>query len=490
MLEKSPQSAASDILPGKSAAATAEPARFGLAARILLLTIAFVMVAEVAIYIPSIANFRNAWLRDRLAAATTAALVFDAASTDMIPAELRNRILHSVGAQVIVIKSKARHRLLAVSDMPRQVDETYDLRNPSPWEAIAAAFRCLTAPPGRTLTVLGDSPMGAGMLEITLEETPLKKAMRHYSIDILKLSLLISLIVAGLGVAAIHLLVLRPVRRLTSSILAFGENPEDATRIIKASGRRDEIGRAEAALAAMQGALVRELAQKKHLAALGLAVAKINHDLRNMLGSAQLFSDRLTGLSDPLAQRLAPKLVGTLDRAIAFCQATLAYGRAVEAPPKLSRFALKPVVADVADTAAPAEISSVTIENKVPDDLEVTADPEQMFRVLMNLCRNAVEAIEGMDKSIDPPGKVSIEARAEPGRVMIDVTDTGPGIPPHLRAGLFEAFHGSTRAGGTGLGLAIAADLVRAHGGSVNLVDVVRGATFRIVLPEHPGAPV
>ncbi len=84
----------------------------------------------------------------------------------------------------------------------------------------------------------------------------------------------------------------------------------------------------------MQDTLVRELTQKKHLAALGLAVAKINHDLRNMLASAQLLSDRLANVTDPLAQRLAPKLVATLDRAIRFCQATLTYGRATDEAPK------------------------------------------------------------------------------------------------------------------------------------------------------------
>jgi len=462
------------------------PVRIGLATRILLLTACFVMIAEAAIYIPSIANFRNNWLRDRLAAARTAALVFEAAPIDMVPEDLRQHILDSVGTKIIVLTKNKTRRLLAVSDMPPKVDETYDLRDPSDWVSIMAAFRCLVAPPGRMLSVLGNAPMGGGMLEITLDETPLVGAMRAYSIDIVWTSLVMSAIVAGLAFAAIHLMVLRPVRRLTSSIVAFGENPEDATRIVTPSGRSDEIGRAERALKMMQSALVRELGQKKHLAALGLAVAKINHDLRNMLSSAQLVSDRLTSLPDPLVQRLAPKLVVTLDRAIAFCQATLAYGRAAEPPPRPRRFALEPVVADVADSVSPAA-PGVTIENLVAPGLEIVADPDHLFRVLMNLCRNAAEALAGAGAAPGHQPKVTISARRETAiEIVIEVADTGPGISPVLRPRLFEAFSGTTRAGGSGLGLAIAADLVRAHGGTITLLDTSPGATFRITLPERP----
>ena len=129
-------------------------------------------------------------------------------------------------------------------------------------------------------------------------------------------------------------MVLRPMRRLTSNIIAFGERPQDVSRIIAPSGRDDEIGHAEKALAAMQESLANELAQRKRLAELGMAVARINHDLRNMLSAAQLISDRLATIPDPQAQRLAPKLVATLDRAIQFCQATLTYGAGSEQPPE------------------------------------------------------------------------------------------------------------------------------------------------------------
>ena len=206
----------------------------------------------------------------------------------------------------------------------------------------------------------------------------------------------------------------------------------------------------------------RELNQKKHLAALGLAVAKINHDMRNMLASAQLLSDRLANVDDPLAQRLAPKLVATLDRAIRFCQATLTYGRAVDEPPKLRRFPLRGLVTKSwrwSGSKPPGESRSSTT---VADDFEIVADPEQMFRVLMNLIRNGGR---GAGKPAREPGQPPSESRvrlaARTTEAVIEVSDTGPGVPPGARAKLFTAFFSSSRAGGSGLGLVIAADLVR-----------------------------
>ena len=466
----------------------AKPVRFGLAARVLALIIVFVMLAEVAIYVPSIANFRNNWLRDRLAAARIAALVLEAAPQDMVPEELKLELLHSVGAKTIVLKMHDTRRLLAVSDMPPQIDETSDLRDPSAMSGISAAFRALSAPPGRMLNVVGNAPMGADFVEITLDETPLKAAMLAFSINILALSLFISAIVAGLAALALNWMVLRPVRRLTSNLMEFGANPEDASRIIQPSGAGHEIGRAEAALATMQRALSRELTQKKHLAALGLAVAKINHDLRNMLASAQLFSDRLSAIADPIAQRLAPKLVATLDRAIRFCQSTLAYGSAAEAAPVTRRTLLRPLAEDVVQTLTAGGEGRVAYAIEVPEKFELQADPEHMFRVLLNLTRNAREALEATGPAPGLVARITLRARRDAGAVVIEVADTGPGVPQTMRAKLFEAFHGTTRAGGSGLGLAIAADLVRAHGGSIVLTDAAPGATFRIILPERSNA--
>lgn len=459
----------------------------GLSARILLLTIAFVMIAEVAIYIPSIANFRNNWLRDRLIAGYTAALVLEAAPTDAIPDQLKADLLESVGAKTIVLKTQDARTLLAVADMPTAATDRIDLRTISAWQSITGAFTTLLARSERTLAVIGDAPRGAEFIELTLDDGPLRAAMWRYSFNILFLSLLISAIVASLAVLALHLLVLRPVQRLTTSLIAFRDDPEDPSRIIEPSGARHEMGRAEDALAATQSALLQELREKKRLASLGLAVAKINHDLRNMLATAQLLSDRLTHSPDPLGRAVAPKLIGTLDRAIAFCQSTLTYGRAVEPAPRLAPFRLREAADEARDIADPAGAGAVPIVNDVPGDFLLVADREQILRVLMNLLRNALDALAAAGPQPGEEARVRISAFREAGRVVIEVSDTGPGVPERARKNLFKPFLGSSRLGGTGLGLAIAAELVAGHGGEIRLADNAGdgGATFRIELPER-----
>ena len=155
-------------------------------------------------------------------------------------------------------------------------------------------------------------------IDLVMDEEPLRKAMLRYSTDILFLSLVISCISAALVYLALHYLFVRPMRRVTANMIAFRADPENSDRVIAPSARNDEIGTAERELATMQIELASMLHQKNRLASLGLAVAKINHDLRNLLASAQLFSERLAKIPDPGVQRFAPKLVHALERAIAF----------------------------------------------------------------------------------------------------------------------------------------------------------------------------
>lgn len=466
--------------PGRTAAS-------GLSARILLLTVAFVMIAEVAIYIPSIASFRNNWLRDRLSAAYTAALVLEAAPQDAIPDQLKADVLASVGAMSIALKTQDARTLLAVTDMPPAASERFDLRTATSWASIHGAFATLLAGQDSTRVAIGDAPRGAEFIEITFNDRPLRAAMWRYSFNILLLSLVISAIVATLAVLALHLLVLRPVRRLTSSLIAFRDDPEDPSRIIEPSGARHEMGRAEDALSQTQRALLQELREKKRLASLGLAVAKINHDLRNLLSTAQLLSDRLTHSPDPLGRSIAPKLIGTLDRAIAFCQSTLTYGRAAEPAPRLAPFRLRDAVDEAIEIVAPTGAGTVALVNDAPGELLIVADRDQMLRVLMNLLRNALDALAAAGAQPGQDPEVRLSAHRAGGRIFIDVSDTGPGVPQRARENLFKPFLGSTRPGGAGLGLAIAAELVAGHGGEISLLDPSPegSATFRIDLPHR-----
>ncbi len=458
----------------------------GLPGKLLLLTILFVMLAEVLIYVPSVANFRRTWLNDKLAAAQVAALVVEGAARAeteeaVLPEGLERRLLDGIGVEAIAVRVSGARRLLSRDGMTPDVARTVDMREASWRMLIVDAFDVLMSPVTRPVRVI-DSGLGqAEFVEIIIDERPLRTAMLQFSVNILILSLVISGLTAGLVYLALHRMIVRPVKRLAANVMAFEEAPEDPARIIRPSGRSDEIGDAEQALSRMQETLAGQLRQKQHLAALGLAVSKVNHDMRNMLTSAQLLSDRLTQVSDPMVQRFAPKLIATLDRAIVFLETTLAYGRAAERTPVRRPVDLRALVAESAETAGAGEGRPVNFVNDVPEGFEARLDPDQMSRVFANLIRNAVQALEGADVT---ERAVTVSARRKANAVEVHIRDNGPGVPARAREYLFEAFRGSARPGGTGLGLAIAAELTQLHGGSITLLPSEAGAVFRISLPE------
>jgi signal transduction histidine kinase len=461
------------------------PRRLGLSGKLLLLTIPLVMIAGMLIYVPAIANFRMNRLNDRLAAANTAALVLDAAPSGMVPDSLARQILTSIGARAVAIKMGQQRRLLASAELPASIDHDIDMRTMTVWDAITGSFRMMMETGDRTIRVVGPTPGTAQFIEVVIDEKPLRQSMYRFSRNLLVVSLLIAVLTAALVYFALHYLFVRPMRRLTASMVGFHENPESAARIIVPSQRGDEIGVAERELSAMQRDLVSMLHQKSRLAALGLAVSKINHDLRNLLASSQLLSDQLASVPDPRVQRFAPKLMRSLERAIAFCQSTLSYGRAQEAAPDRRMIGIEQVVAEVRETAGLAD-ASITWITAIERGLSVDADPDQLFRVLLNLVRNAAQALESNPKNDPASMQIRVTGRREGAVAILEVSDTGPGVPQKARDHLFEAFQTSGRLGGSGLGLAIAAELIRAHGGEISLVEGTIGATFRIVIPDRP----
>ena len=458
----------------------------GLSGKLLLLTIPLVMIAGLMIYVPAIANFQMNRLNDRLAAANTAALVLDAAPSGMVPDSLARQILTSIGARAVAIKLGQQRRLLASADLPAAIDRDIDMRTTTAWSAIVDTFGIMLDRGDQAIRVVGPAPGGAQFIEVVIDEKPLRQSIYRFSRNLLLVSLLIAGLTAALVYLALHYLFVRPMRRLTASMVGFHENPESVARIIVPSQRGDEIGVAERELSAMQRDLLSMLHQKNRLAALGLAVSKINHDLRNLLASSQLLSDQLSSVPDPRVQRFAPKLVRSLERAIAFCQSTLSYGRAQEASPDRRMILIEPIAAEVRETAGLASDASITWISAIERGLMADADPDQLFRVLLNLVRNAAQALEGNPKSDPGSMQIRITGRREGAVAILEVSDTGPGVPQKTREHLFEAFQPSGSRGGSGLGLAIAAELVRAHGGEISLVEGTIGATFRIVIPDRP----
>ena len=453
--------------------------RLGLSARLLVLTVAFIMVSEFLIYAPSIARFRKVYLEDHITKARLATLALEAVRGPERTRNLELKVLAETGAYAIVLTHAGRRELSAVSDMPPMVDAAFDVGDATPWTWLRDGFEALVQRRNRVLRLVGPSPDDPAMaVEVVIDESPMREAMYGYSNRILQLSIVISLITGALLYFSLQLMLVRPMRRITEALVAFREDPEDISRSIVPGDRSDEIGRAQRELAAMQDQVRAALRQKTRLATLGAAVAKINHDLRNSLATAVLVSDRLADIDDPEVKRVTPRLYDAIDRAVNLCSQTLAYVADSNPPLKRSRFDLAELAQEAGEAVLPGttDWGSPRWRVEVARGLEMEADREQMFRVFTNLGRNALEA---------GAANVRISARTAGGRLAIDVADDGPGLTPRARENLFRPFAGPSPAGGTGLGLVIVRDIMRAHGGDVTLMRSGDGGTiFRLDMPR------
>lgn len=452
-----------------------------LSGRFLILTIIFVMLAEILIFVPSIARFREDFLLSRLERAQIASLALLA--DDMIDPGLEEELLRNAGVFNVVLRRNEARQLMLSSPMPQPVHQTYDLRAATAMTLIRNAVARLADPEPRVIRVIGNPVREAGLLiEVSMETAPLRAAMIDYGLRILVLSAVISVITAALLFLAVRAILVKPIKRVVAQMQRYAADPEDSRRIITPTAGVIELREAEEALKSLETQLTAALKQKERLAQLGGAVAKISHDLRNILTSAQLFTDRIEMSEDPAVQRLAPKLVNSITRAVNLCETTLAFGKAEEPEPRLSRVILAELVGDVvaSERLAVGE-ADVSFAEDVPAGLTILADPEQLYRVLFNLVRNARQAITGSGQG----GEIAVAAYEDDSHWIITVTDTGPGLPPKAQEHLFTAFQGGARKGGSGLGLAISAELVRGHGGKLLLEYTGPGGTaFTIRLPR------
>jgi len=455
------------------------PLAKSLSARLLLLTISFVMLAEVLIYAPSIGRFRLVYLQERLAAGHLAVLALEASPDQVIGEDLERELLKHVGAYSVALTRPNQGKLMLMTTTPGPIDASYDLRAETFFGLIGDAAVTLLGDGERVLRVVGLSPQDPAIqVEVVLEEGPMRSEMVGYSERILALSLVISLFTAALVYLSLHLLTVRPMRRITDSMARFRDDPEDASGIIRPSSRSDEVGIAQRELATMQEGLRRAFQQKARLAALGSAVTKINHDLRNILATARLVSDRLTGSDDPEVRRVTPTLVAAIDRAVNLCAQTLNFTREGAPVVEQCRFDLGALVADVGSTLEGQVNGKAVLQSELDGHYQIEADREQLHRVLSNLGQNAIQA---------GATRVEVNARQDGDHIVIEVSDNGPGLAPRAREQLFQPFTGSSRPGGTGLGLAIARELMRAHGGDIRLErSTGEGTCFRLTLPGAP----
>lgn len=454
-----------------------------LSGRFLLLTIIFVMLAEVMIFVPSVARFREDYLRERLERSQIASLTLLASPDDMVATELRQELLANADVYNIVLRRDEMRELVLESPMPHAVDMVVDLRKNTPLSLILGAYDTLMNGSDRVILVLGEPVKGGGVLiEATMAEKPLKQAMIAYGKRILFLSFGLSLAIAGMLFFAIRRLIGAPISRVVRQIQNFQSAPEDSRQIIEPNARVTEFYKAETALAEMETQLNASLVERKRLVALGGAVSKISHDLRNILTTTQLLADSMEMSKDPRVQRIAPKLVNSLSRAVNLCERTLSFGKAEEAAPILALVPLHQLVDDVAEAERLAiGDANVKIATKIPPKMMIWADQEQLFRVISNLTRNARQVLMADKKG----GDIIIAAMQNEQSSTITITDTGPGLPLKARENIFKPFEGSARVGGSGLGLAISAELIANHDGKLEMTEsTAQGTSFQITLPR------
>jgi signal transduction histidine kinase len=458
----------------------------GLSARLLILTVLFVALGGALVLPPALAAYEEQWLLDRVRAAELASLAPEVAPDRVVSEQLAAQLLEGAGVQWVAIQTDGMRRLVLRGRKMTRTPYLVDLRDQAPGSWLAAPFQTLTGGKGRMVRVVAEPRFRkADFVEIVAPDAELKRALTSYLWRLVLVTAFVSAIAGVLVYLSLNFFLVRPMQRITFAMERFRADPEDPAAGIELSGRRDEIGRAEAELARMQADLRVALSSRARLAALGEAVAKINHDLRNMLTSAQIASERLAALKDPKVSQALPRLERALDRAVKLASDVLTYGKTQEAAPDARPTPLAAALESAAEEARLSE-EGVRLVSEVDPADQVIADPDQLHRILVNLLRNAREAIEQQPERTQA-GQVRVTLTQADGASLVRLADNGPGLSPRAQERLFQPFAGSSRPGGAGLGLAIARELAQGHGGDLSLVETDEpGAVFELRLPGAP----
>lgn len=464
--------------------------RRSLSSKLLALTILFVLLAEIVVLIPSVSKQRLDWLNARLESAYLVGLALDSPGGEMIEPEVAEQLFATANILGVTLDREGARMLIMTPKLTAdqaRVMRFVNLNYAMPQQHVMDAWATMLSGGDHSIRIVGKPKYAAGGdVDMLVSQAALRRDLREYARNVLLLSLVISTLTAASVFWSLNRMIVRPVGRLTRNMMAFEQNPEDEAALLHPSRRLDEIGVAERSLASLERRTQSLLGERRRLAALGAGISKISHDLRNILASAQLMSDRLAKSEDPRVRKLSPRLISSLDRAIALSRDTLSYARMEPAALKIDAVDLHKLADDVVEDSASM---SVELVNNVEEGFRVDADPTQLYRAMFNLVRNAVEALTpGEDAGAAPreDARVTISARKDAGRVVIEIADNGPGVPEGARRHLFEPFKGSFKPGGSGLGGAIAHEIVRAHGGELRLAKSDEtGAVFELLLPRR-----
>ncbi|PHR60695.1 MAG: hypothetical protein COA43_06020 [Robiginitomaculum sp.] len=462
-----------------------------LSGKLLVMTMIFVMLAEVVIFIPSATMFRQNWLQERAEAAGLLVLAIEGVPNYQGREMLSHRFMQDTDVSMVSLNrigtSGEASGQIILGKMPEggQAVYTDDLRVKRRLPLFRDSFRDFFSDGSGYMRILTPPTVdGVAVVEVYVPRHALKMALEDYCQRVLLWSLAISILTGLMIYFALSVMIVNPVRKLASELAEFRMDPRKRLGDTPTNTRRDEIGQLEREFVTMKDGVRTRLRQQQRLATLGMAMAKINHDLRNVMSSTQLISDRLAEDKEERIRKMGKRLVRAVDRGVKLCEATLSFSKSVEERPKPRKTPLGVLVNEAAVDSLYAEKNTknkTKFINNIAPELHVFADPDHTYRLFHNLLRNAVQAMEHSDIKT-----LVVEASDVDGKTIIRIIDTGPGLPVAAQENLFKAFTASTHAGGTGLGLTIARELARAQGGNLQLESTTEtGTVFVVGLPSH-----
>lgn len=462
----------------------------GLSGKLLLMTIGFVMLAEMVLFVPSATLFRQDYLLERAERAGHLTLALTGVPDFEGSEILSEQFMTDTGVEMVASKHDGMTELVLGAPPDSDNFELVDLRDARRLPLFRHAVSDFFGNGEGYLRVVADPIVdGHESIEIILPKANVKMAMRDYFERVFWLSLVIALITGGLIYLALSAMIVRPIQRLAGGLSEFREDPNKRRNVLKPTNRRDEIGQLQREFFDMKQSVRTSFRQRERLASLGMAVAKINHDLRNVLTSAQLVSDRIAMDKDERVAVMGERLVRAVDRGVRLCTDVLNYSNAKEDVLDIEPIRLALLVGEVAgDTLGqfgrgPTQISFV---NNVASELTVYADSDHTYRIVHNLFRNAGQAMAAM-QGVDLTRQITVDTQRDGDMIALSIRDTGRGLPKKAKENLFQAFAGSSGHGSTGLGLTISRELARDQGGDLDLAETgENGTTFVLTLPATP----
>lgn len=446
-----------------------------LSARVIVYSLLVTVLVTSLMALPLIAHYSDTWLKNRVAASHLVSLATEASPNGLVDLDLQKRLLGQAHVFGVTVRKADGSILMLGPNMPLVHDLYYDLRQANILAMLNLLIKAATnTGSNKVIHITGNAPgENAVLVEIDIGCHDLILQAMEGTKRALGTALFTALLVSIFFYGFLQVTVVYPLQRLTNGILAFRSAPADINRSNLLSGRIDEIGIAEEAFQQMQNDIRSALVLRTRLAAIGMAVTKIQHDLRGTLSSVVMASDTLEASHDPEVRRVLPGLITAIDRAVELCRSSINYAKEGPLQLKWKRFNLYTLVDELLKECE--SIRHAELINQVPQELSIVGDRAQLYRAIGNLVRNALEA---------DSNKIVISTFINEDMLEIDVSDNGTGIPEKVKNQLFKPFMSSTKIGNSGLGLSIARDVVVAHGGTISIVVSGPGRTvFSVRLP-------